>query len=120
MKGKTKDSKKINEYNAKGAPETAEATEEKEAFKKGGKIKKYKMGGHVKGEEAKHHLGKAKRASGGRSPFSSAAKVSTEASDNGSGKGTTPMLEQKVYKKGGKVDGLSEFHSNKASKHHGG
>lgn len=64
---------KVNEYNAKGSPEVAEAENKKEGFKKGG---------HAEGKKAHHRLDKAKRgghikkAAAGGSPFTAAAKRS--------------------------------------------
>ena len=122
MKKHRKEGGKIHEYTAVGSPEAKEAMTKEETFKKGGRTKKYKTGGHVKGHEAKHHLGKAKRAAGGKTPFSHAEKVKTEATDAGKwGEKETEELKQKVYKAGGHVKShLSKFHSNKAHKAHGG
>lgn len=75
-------------YNAQGAPEAGEAMDETAGFKRGGKAKKHghhKHGGHVEGHEAKHRAdhkargGKAhhKRASGGRTPYSSGSMTTT-------------------------------------------
>lgn len=78
-------------YNAQGAPEAGEAMDETPGFKRGGKAKKHghhKRGGHVEGGEAKHradhkkrgghaHGMHHKRASGGRTPYSSASSTST-------------------------------------------
>jgi hypothetical protein len=72
---------KINEYNAVGSPEVAEAKDQKEGFKNGGKAK-MKNGGHAEGKKAKHRLDKAarggamKKCAAGGSPFTSAAKRS--------------------------------------------
>ena len=69
-------------YNAVGAPEAAEAMDETPGMKKGGRAKKkMKKGGHVEGHKGKHRAdhkargGKThehhKRASGGRTPYTS-------------------------------------------------
>ena len=61
-------------YDAQGAPEAGEAEDEKDDFKRGGKAKR-KSGGMAEGKEAKMRGDKKprrhKRASGGRSPFTS-------------------------------------------------
>lgn len=70
---------KENLYNAKGSPEEKEAMATTPGFKKGGKAKhaKHKDGGHVEGAKEKHRADKKergkhhKRASGGRTPYSS-------------------------------------------------
>lgn len=65
---------KINDYNAKGSPELREADEKEGSFKRGGKAKEYKKGGHVHGAKSKHRLDKKARggATKGKSPLSSA------------------------------------------------
>lgn len=81
---------KVNEYNAKGAPEVEEAENKKEGFKHGGAKKK--EAGHAEGKKAKHHLGKmkrggaAKKMAAGGSPFT-AAKNRAPAMKGGSGEG---------------------------------
>ena len=52
-----------HQYNAVGSPENKEEYEAPDGFKRGGRAKKHKEGGHVEGHGAKHHLGK--RARGG-------------------------------------------------------
>lgn len=85
-KGKMPSMKKTKEhlYNAQGAPEAGEAMDETAGFKKGGKTKKRmhrKEGGKVEGEKEKHRSDKKergvhhKRASGGRTPYSTGSKV---------------------------------------------
>ena len=81
---------KINEYNAQGSPEVAEAKDEKEGFKKGG-AKKHKDGGHAEGKKAHHRLDKKKRGGAtkcaiGGSPFTAAAKR-TSYENSGAGEG---------------------------------
>lgn len=91
-------------YNAEGAPEAGEAMDETPGFKKGGKTHKKhakrKHGGHVEGEKEKHradrkprghehhkhgghvkhheekHMEHHKRASGGRTPYTSGHSTS--------------------------------------------
>lgn len=73
---------KINMYNAKGAPEEGEAMDTTPGFKKGGKTVKRKAGGMVEGEKEKHRADKKprhKRASGGRTPYSSGSQTSMPA-----------------------------------------
>lgn len=76
-----------NEYNAKGAPEMAEAEDEKAEFKKGGVPKKkrdhekLRDGGHAEGHMAamradKKPRGHHHRAAGGRTPYSSGHSTS--------------------------------------------
>lgn len=108
MKGKTGKSK-ISEYNAKGSEAETEAMEDKADFNKGGAAKKKKEmdGGHAKGRMPKKRLDRKPRASGGRSPYSSAESVSGGASEDEEGKrevtGPGAETELSVYRKGGKV-----------------
>lgn len=65
-------------YNAQGSNEAKEAEDETAEFKRGGKAKKH--GGHAEGKMA-HHRGdkkpRHKRASGGRTPYSSGSVTSS-------------------------------------------
>lgn len=113
MKGKTgkmEKAGKINEYDAQGSPEAKEGMDETPEFNKGGAAKKSKKmhGGHAKGHAPKHRLDRKPRASGGRSPYSTAEKTSSE--DNykdddakGEVKGPGAEIEIPVYRGGGKV-----------------
>lgn len=66
-------------YDAQGAPEAGEAMDETPGMHKGGKVKKHakrKDGGHVEGKKEHHRADKKarggmhhKRASGGRTPY---------------------------------------------------
>lgn len=60
-----------NLYNAKGSPEAAEAEDETAGMKKGGKV----QGKAAKGRADKKS--RHKRASGGRTPYTSGNKTST-------------------------------------------
>ncbi len=55
----------VNEYNAKGAPEMAEAKSGDDGFKKGGGVEKRKHGGKVSGAAAMKRIDKAPRHKGG-------------------------------------------------------
>jgi len=80
-----------NVYNAKGSPEMSEAEDEKADFKKGGKAKKHKHGGHAEGKMAKERGDKKprghKRAAGGRAPYTSGhnLKAAPESGETNSG-----------------------------------
>lgn len=72
---------KGNLYNAKGAPEAAEAEDDTAGFKKGGTTKKKKLadGGLASGGAATMRADRApraKRAAGGRTPYSSGSSTS--------------------------------------------
>lgn len=80
-------------YNAQGAPEAGEAMDETAGFKKGGKTKKHAKGGKVEGEKEKHRADKKergmhhKRASGGRTPYSSGSVMSKPEDDGKTNRG---------------------------------
>lgn len=111
MKGKTgkKESSKVYEYDAQGSPEAKEGMDETPEFKKGGATKKKAMhGGHAKGKAPAHRLDRKPRASGGRSPYSSASSTSSEGDykdDNAKGEvdGPGAETELEIYKHGGHV-----------------
>lgn len=69
MKGR-KGNKKESAYAGGSSNVAKEAENDKDAFKKGGKVKKH-VGG-AEGKSAKKRLDKVARANGGRSPFSGA------------------------------------------------
>lgn len=77
---------KEHEYNAVGAPEMKEAHEKEDGFKKGGKAKKHKKGGHVEKAKAHHRMDKKPRRAAGGSVFSTASKKSA-ADKSGAGQG---------------------------------
>lgn len=112
MKGKTGKAAmgmgKISEYNAQGSQAEKEADDETPGFHKGGATKKkHKDGGHVKGKMPKHRLDRKPRASGGRSPYSSAESASGGAEEDEGGKrevnGPGAEIEIPIYRGGGKV-----------------
>lgn len=111
MKGKTGKTAmgmgKVHQYNAQGSQAGDEEKDETPDFKGGGKVKKHKDGGHVKGKMPKHRLDRKPRASGGRSPYSSAESISGGAAEDEGGKrevtGDGAEIEIPVYKGGGKV-----------------
>jgi len=104
MKGKSlkKEDKKpkIEIEDAQGSLSMKEAKDTTDSFKKGGKVKKYAHGGHVKGEKQKTHLGKKARG-GANSPFTEAKKVKGGAATD-EGHGDESSLDSKTYKRGGK------------------
>lgn len=83
-----KSKKKMNVYNGAGSPQVAAAEDETPGFKKGGVAKKKRDhekladGGMAEGGMAKHRMDKKsrgghhKRASGGRTPYSSGSNTS--------------------------------------------
>ena len=110
MKGKTGMSKmKAYEYNAQGAPDEKEADDTTPFTKKGGaaKKKKFAHGGKAEGKAPKHRLDRKPRASGGRSPYSSAENASGGAEEDEGGKrdvtGDGAETSISTYKKGGHV-----------------
>lgn len=111
MKGKTGMSKmKAYEYNAKGSPDEKEADDEMPGFKKGGRMKKAKKlahGGKAMGKEPKHRLDRKPRASGGRSPYSSAENAKGGAAEDEEGKrdvtGEGAETNIPVYRAGGRM-----------------
>lgn len=116
MKGKTGIEKgnvekegKVTHYNAIGSLGEKDADDTTPEFKKGGAAKKkHKDGGHVKGKAPKHRLDRKPRASGGRSPYTSAHSTESEGNykdDDAKGEVNGPGAETEipVYKKGGHV-----------------
>ena len=107
MKGKIGKSK-MDVYNAKGSYAEKEADDETPEFKKGGAAKKkIAHGGHAKGKMPKHRLDRKPRASGGRSPYTSAENVSGGAAEDEGGKrevtGPGAETDVSVYANGGRT-----------------
>ncbi len=99
---------KVQHYNAQGSEAEKEADDEKDGFKRGGKPKKkFSHGGKAEGKEPKKRLDRKSRASGGRSPYTTAGKDSGGvAEDNDHGKeenGPGAEVEIPVYRRGGKA-----------------
>lgn len=106
---KKKDGGKINEYNAQGSPESKEDKDTTPEFKSGGKAKGKKAahGGHAKGKAPKARLDRKPRASGGRTPYTTAKSISGGASEDEEGKrnvtGPGAETELSIYKSGGRA-----------------
>lgn len=108
MKSSMKKSK-VDVFNDKGGYDEKEAEDTKDEFKSGGAAKKrgkkHAHGGAAKGEHPKGRLDRKPRASGGRSPYTSAASVSGGAEEDEGGKrevtGPGAETEIGIYKAGG-------------------